>query len=385
MAKAPKSEFVQHSLFGATSEIAPKAPIELLDRRDVTLLSLFNGISGARLACERDGLKITKHWISEIDPYANQITMDHYPDSIQLGDVTKWRDWNLDELRGVDYMIFGSPCQSLSIAKRDRKGLDSSDSGLFWAALDILREIKPKYFIMENVASMTDEAMDIISAELGVHCRLLNSALVSGQNRARLYWSNATIGNVEDKGILLQDILESGSAVKEKSYNLTQINYAPKDFFEKSKGCVIFEGPVVDRKKSYCPDASYWKGSNGVKGYLEKGKRQVVFLPVNKSIQIGNINNSKSQGNRVYSVKGKSVSLCANAGGLGAKTGLYKVDLPDGNYIIRKLTPTECERLQNYPDGWTAGISKTQRYKCLGNSFTVDIIAHIVKQTLKLS
>jgi DNA (cytosine-5)-methyltransferase 3A len=233
-------------------------------------------------------------------------------------------------------MVWGSPCQDLSIAKKDRKGLDGKRSGLFWEAVRIWKEVKPKYWLMENVASMSKEAKDIISKELGVEPIMINSALVSAQQRKRLYWSNIPVTQPQDLNIYLKDIIESGD---------------------------------VDKLKSYCIDASYYKGTN-LKTYLEKAKRQVVFERPNR---IGEFN-SGGQGDRVYSIDGKSVSLSANGGGRGAKTGLYYTDS-----VIRKLTPIECERLQTFPDDYTSGISNTQRYKCLGNSFTVKVIEHILK------
>ena len=106
---------------------------------------------------------------------------------------------------------------------------------------------------------------------------------------------------------------------------------------------------------------------------------QYIDKDTTKPVRVGNIGKTKAQANRVYSVRGKSVCLQSQAGGSGAKTGLYKIDLPDGEYIIRKLTPVEAERLQTLPDDYTAGISDTQRYKCIGNGWTVDVIAHILK------
>ena len=143
-----------------------------------------------------------------------------------------------------------------------------------------------------------------------------------------------------DKGILLKDILESGEPWNEKSYCLT----------------ASYNGAV------------FWNT-------LQRKQRTMIAEPV----RLGHIGNSDGQANRVYSIEGKSVCLQANAGGGGAKTGLYKIDLPDGDYTIRKLTPVEVERLQTLPDNYTEGISKAQRYKCIGNGWTVDVIAHILK------
>ena len=169
---------------------------------------------------------------------------------------------------------------------------------------------------------------------------MINSALVSAQQRKRCYWTNIPgVCQPKDKGILLKDILESGVAWQDKSYCMSA---------------------SYDR-------AVFWNT-------MQRSQRSMIAEPV----RIGQYGNG-GQGQHIYSVRGKSVTLSANGGGQGAKTGLYKIDLPDGDYIIRKLTPVEAERLQTLPDNYTEGISKTQRYKCIGNGWTVDVIAHILK------
>ena len=163
------------------------------------------------------------------------------------------------------------------------------------------------------------------------------------QNRKRCYWTNIpSVIQPQDKGILLKDILESGIGWQDKSYCMT----------------ASYDGAVF-------------------RNTLERKQRTMVAEPVIKPIRVGEYGKG-GQGQRIYSVYGKSVSLTANGGGQGAKTGLYKIDLPDGDYIIRKLTPVEAERLQTLPDNYTMGISNTQRYKCIGNGWTVDVIAHIL-------
>lgn len=316
----------------------------------MNLLSLFNGISGGMLACEKAGLKIDKHFASEIDKYANQVTLKNYPDTVMLGDVTKWRDWKLPK---IDIMIWGSPCQDLSIASKTREGLEGARSGLFWDALEIWKVVRPKYWIMENVASMSKEAKAMISWQLGVEPIMINSSLVSAQNRKRLYWTNISVEQPEDKGILLKDVLESDYNITAKhSVNLSAV-YGLKGYAE-----------LNNKSKTLTASAYKGYGNDGV---------TIITEP----IRLGQIGKG-GQGQRIYSVECKTISLSANGGGQGAKTGLYKIDLPDGDYFIRKLTPIECERLQTYPDNWTEGISNTQRYKCLGNSFTVDVIVHML-------
>lgn len=311
-------------------------------RCKMLVLSLFDGISCGQVALQRAGIKVDHYFASEVDKYAIQITQKNFPNTYQLGDVTKI-DWT-PFIGKVDLLLGGSPCIDLSIAKQNRKGLDGPYSSLFFKFLEALKTIKPKWFLFENVSSMSEKNKKLISSYLGAEPVMINSALVSAQNRKRLYWTNIpNVTQPEDKGIVVNDILEEGfiSVNNSKSNCLTSTAQRTtlRDFFEKSR-----------------------------------------FALATKPVRIGTLPNlGKGQANRIYSVQGKSVCLNANGGGSGAKTGLYKVDLPDGDYIIRKLTPTECERLQTLPDGYTIGVSDAQRYKCLGNGWTVDVIAHILK------
>jgi len=321
----------------------------------IKLLSLFDGISGARQALKELNIDC-EYYASEIDKYAIQIAKVNHPDIIQLGDVRELDNWNLvlNDLAGItngrknhlDLLIGGSPCQDLSIAKKNRKGLQGDRSSLFYEYLRILNEVKPKYFILENVASMSKESKEIITKELfNIDPVMINSGLLTAQNRKRLYWvgklvngeyKKVKVEQPEDQKIYLKDIIEEG---------------------------------VVDRLKSYCLDANYYKGGN-LKSYFEKSRMQLVF---NKPVRIGYFNKG-GQGDRVYSIDGKSICLSANGGGRGAKTGLYKI-----GDIARMLTPTECCRLQGFPDDYVSMVSNTQGYKGLGNSFTVPVIKHLIQ------
>lgn len=365
----------------------------------INVLSLFDGLSGARIALDKLNIPCN-YYSSEIDKYAIQVSKKNYPDIVQLGDVVKLGrelPYPQELIACTDLIVFGSPCQNLSVAKQNREGLKGEQSKLFFEAVRIIKDLKPKYFLMENVKSMSKENKQIITDILGVESACINSALVSAQNRKRLYWFGKLVGNKyetvevtqpEDKGIYLKDILENGDS---------------------------------DKLKSYCIDANYWKGAS-FEHYLKKGVRQLVF---NKPIRIGQIGKG-GQGDRIYSTEGKSVNLSANGGGRGAKTGLYCVaqrgrynkdgstsqkleprndgktttltNVQKDNYVanksnIRKLTPIECERLQTVPDNYTAiginekgeevKISNTQRYKMIGNGFTVDVIMYILKGIFK--
>jgi len=254
----------------------------------MNVLSLFDGISAGQVALQRAGIKVEKYYASEIDKYAIQVTQKNFPDTIQLGDITKLDGTPFEGK--IDLIIGGSPCQSFSVA--GKQGGFEGKSGLFWEYVRLLKEVNPKYFLLENV-KMKKEWRDVISEALSVEPIKINSSLLSAQQRHRLYWTNIPdVSQPEDKNILLKDILEQGT---------------------------------VDRDKSYCIDANYWKGTN-VDQYLKKKRRQIVYT----------------------------------------ENG------------FRKLSPTEVESLQTFQAGYTEGISNTQRYKALGNSWTVDVIAHIL-------
>lgn len=391
------------------------------------VLSLFDGISCGRVALERADIAVECYYASEIDKYAEAVSQKNYSDIIRLGDV---RNIDFTQFIGkIDLIIGGSPCQDLSIAKQNRQGLSGERSGLFWKFVEAVKILKPKYFLLENVASMSKENRAIISNTLGVEPVLINSALVSAQQRKRLYWCNWPVEQPKDRNIYLQDILESGLPYTDKSYCLTS-NYNGAYF---SHGVITKQRSMVaeplliaeNTKRGYteinigeCFDNSFpqSKTRRGRKmdkksncltamfpnffqyiGCALRSRHHVKQLEVRKdhkanamtsvttdsmvckSIVVGSCG-KPCQGNRVYSVRGKSVCLSANGGGKGAKTGLYKIDLPDGDYYVRKLTPIECERLQTLPDNYTAGISKTQRYKAIGNGWTVDVIAHIFRE-----
>lgn len=331
----------------------------------ITVLSLFDGISCGQVALQRAGIKVDRYLASEVDKYAIKVTQKNFPNTEQLGDVKNVWAKNLPK---IDLLIGGSPCQDLSIAKVGRKGLDGERSGLFWHYVRLLRTCKPKYFLLENVASMSRENRDKITEVLGVEPIMINSALVSAQQRKRLYWTNIpNITQPEHKGLVLADVLENGLPYEEKAKALTASYDGAiiKNSLEKKQRTIIFN--PYNNKLNTEKTASL--GTNPQSQTSKCG--QVVIKPIQL---VGG-----GQAQRVYDVKGKSICLSANGGGAGAKTGLYKIDLPDGQYTVRKLTPVECERLQTLPDNYTEGISNTQRYKCIGNGWTVDVIAHIFR------
>ena len=302
------------------------------------ILSLFDGISGAQIALERAGIKYDNYYASETDKYAMKITQKHYPKTIQLGNV---EFVNGSELPDIWLLIGGSPCTSLSCAAGQKEsGLTQGQSTLFWEYVRILNEVKPKYFLLENVASMKKADRETITKVMGVEPILINSSLLSAQQRKRLYWTNIEgIEQPEDKHIYLKDVLEDNANSTYSIYN-----------------------------KKLSIDKSTTVGANT--GIINCKSSQVAFT---KPVRLGQIGKG-GQGDRVYSIDGKSICLSANGGGQGAKTGLYEI-----KSYIRKLTPLECEKLQTLPPEYTAGISNTQRYKAIGNGFTVDVVAHILK------
>ena len=302
------------------------------------VLSLFDGISCARVALERAGIQVELYYASEVDKYAIQIAQKNYPDTLQVGSVVDLQGHLITQ---IDLLIGGSPCQDRSITKKTRQGLSGERSGLFCEYVRILKEVKPRYFILENVASMPKEAKDTITRELGVEPIMINAALVSAQNRKRLFWTNIPdVHQPEDRGIFLKDIIQT-----DNFYGLYS-DYNNKCIYEKAY--TIGTGCGTSRSSTF---------------------QQVILKPV-RIAKIG----KGGQGDRVYSIEGKSVTLSANGGGRGAKTGLYAV-----KEFVRKLTPIECERLQGLPDNYTAGVSNSQRYKMLGNAFNVDVVAHILE------
>lgn len=326
----------------------------------MNVLSLFDGISCGMVALERANIPVSRYIAYEIDRHAIQVSQKNYPQIEQCGDVTTA---DFTQHQGIDLLIGGSPCQGFSIAGK-QLNFNDPRSKLYFEFERALREAKPRYFLLENV-KMKKEYADMISQRLGVQPIEINSNLLSAQNRKRLYWTNIPgVTLPKDKGIMLSDIVhenESHCAVDLEPYKVPF-----------SQALVILDKEV----------------NEGKIGYFRKD----------------------SQANRVYSVHGKAVTLCGEAGGGAAKMGQYlfgcltpdraekrqngqrfnsgekfytltSLDrhgvLVDG--YIRKLTPIECERLQTLPDGYTEGIKEPQRYKCLGNGWTVDVITHILK------
>lgn len=360
------------------------------------VLSLFDGMSCGQIALNRIGIKYEKYFASEIDKYAIQVTQRNFPNTIQLGDVRNIKGAALPK---IDLIIGGSPCQGFSFAGK-QLNFEDERSKLFFEYVRLLNECKPKYFLLENVRMKYEHEL-VISKYLGVEPIEINSALLSAQNRVRLYWTNINekpfglfgdmkpdIAQPKDKGILLKDILEDVVADKyflsEKALRYVANEERMKKGYAQidgekglglnavgtwnNTGTLITES--IKNEKATTIDASYYKGFG-----VRSGKCRQVVEQREPLVQIGNIydNEHNSVAGRIYTDRGKSVTLSALGGGGGAKTGLYET-----NKRIRRLTPKECERLQTVPDNYTDCVSDNQRYRMLGNGWTVDVVAYIL-------
>jgi DNA-cytosine methyltransferase len=400
----------------------------------MNVLSLFDGMSCGQQALDRLGVKVDNYFASEIDKYAIQVTMANYPNTKQLGSVV-----NVDgnSLPKIDLLLGGSPCQSFSFAGK-RKGMATKceteiltlehylelkaegyefegQSYLFWEYMRLLNECKPTYFLLENV-EMGEKWEKVLSKAIGVNGIHINSALVSAQNRKRIYWTNIGLepsglfGDLEsiieqpkDRGILLKDILEkevqekyflSEKMLKNMKMNGDKYGIVGHSGSGGQKG-YIFE--TENKVGSLCAtdykqakqiivhntmprSSTSGKGGTGPlsrtdgKTYcLDTGNTNAIEVRTVKQISTNNKSNGGTQPyqqDRIYDVDGISPALQAQ--------------LPHGSNIIntsriRRLTPIECERLQTVVDNYTNHVSDSQRYKMLGNGWTIDVIAHILK------
>ena len=424
----------------------------------MNVLSLFDGMSCGRIALERLGIPVDNYYASEIDKYAIQVSQANYPDIIQVGDVT---ELDTSTLPKIDLIMGGSPCQGFSFAGK-QLAFDDPRSALFFEFVRCVKELQPKYFLLENVR-MKKEYLDVISEYMGVEPIMINSALVSAQNRVRFYWTNIPgIEQPEQRGIVLRDVLETNpdknlskmTTKDDKSFCLTS-NYhgaiAENSIERKQRTMIPADKPL------HIGTAVDIKGHDQIKRvYSEDGKsptlttcggghrepKVMVDERVNKPKRVGTIKDG-SQGDRIYSQDAKGITLNAQSGGTAGsgnmlvetisvdkekkqltikeatKKGYTTIEdgdcfdmtfpnsktrrgrnmkdksncLTAANYDYmryehsdedkevywRKLTPVECERLQTVPDNYTNHVSNTQRYKMLGNGWTIEVITHILK------
>lgn len=422
------------------------------------VLSLFDGMACGMLAMQSAGLTVDRYVAFEIDKYAVQTSSHNFSMIEHRGDVFQA---DFTEFAGFDFLVGGSPCTYWSIAQKNNRETEASGMGweLFSQYVRALREAQPMYFIYENNKSMSKAIRESITETFGFEPICINSALVSAQNRQRLYWvgkrnpdgtySKVHVEQPEDRGILLKDVLD---CVCSKELTAREMDYMVRPTKDGRNHFDFGHFCDGNQDKSRCITATIAKG--------------VPYNVVAEPVRVGTWpNKAKNQSHdsqqyRIYSTEGKSVTLCGNGGGMGAKTGLYAiplnvtddgksqtikaqyhftsipniccfsstygasgvamptdqpaseqflgsgkdrnamkriyevkdgqitikgkqypVKLPDGNYIIRKLTVSECKRLQTVPEWYKFPVSDTQAYKMLGNGWTVEVIAHLIIAT----
>ena len=364
----------------------------------MNVLSLFDGMSCGQQALKELGVRVDNYYASEIDKYAIEIAKKNFPNTIHVGDVTELKGANLPQ---IDLLMGGSPCQGFSFAGK-QLNFNDPRSALFFEFVRVMKETKPKYFLLENVR-MKQEYQDVITAHMGVKPIMINSSLLSAQNRVRLYWTN--IPNIEqptERGIVLKDVLEETT---EEKYKISS-----------AKVDRVLNSP---RGKGFFYDEDSNKIGTVVAGY-HKEPTDGSYI-VSKPIQVGNASdiNGHDMIKRIYSSDGKSPALTTMQGGntqpkvsirdtenyyqlnregaypnqqqdrirkpnkpsntlTSGASSIPKVMLKGLQY--RKLTPLECERLQTLPDNYTEGVSNTQRYKMIGNGWTIEVIKHILNE-----
>lgn len=450
----------------------------------MNVLSLFDGMSCGQLAINRLGLSYDKYFASEVDKYAMKVTMANFPNTIQIGDVREVKA-SLFSDTPITLMMGGSPCQSFSFAGK-RKGMSTKDnieilsleqylelkqnnfefegqSYLFWEYVRLLNEVKPKYFLLENVV-MEERWEKVITKTIGVHPLDINSSLVSAQNRRRLYWTNIglepqglfgdleqTIGQPKDIGILLKDILEDNPNAKhymtedrtknilanERNRILIGTNHKTETLLTRQNSGTDMLG-YIDEKYYLSEKFSTWlekhskkldspikktegerKSSTLTSSGLQKTNLQSDFIICHstqkRSKDLPSVKDNKNAGGsgQLSRDDGKTYCLdCANSMAIEVRkviqlneskeshnqqpfqqNRIYDINgispalqaqLPKGSTMIntsriRRLTPVECERLQTVPDNYTNHVSDSQRYKMLGNGWTIDVIAFILK------
>lgn len=362
----------------------------------MNVLSLYDGMACGMLAMLKAGIKVDNYYAYEIDKYALQTSQHNFPQIKQCGDVFKG---DYTQYKGIDYLIGGSPCQRWSIAQSPDKR-ETTANGVGWELFSqyvrALHEAKPKYFIYENNKSMAKSIYQSISETFGFEAICINSALVSAQNRQRLYWvgkrnadgtySKVDVQQPEDRGILLKDVLDSvadpvNTTVYGKSQTLkaqySNTNATNICCYKSTYGASGVAEPVACRCRG--------RTTKGGKGYAKSvtqsaqgggmgAKTGLYAIPVefDGDIPIKAVSGADGKTYTVYEVKGGNITI---------KGKTYPIKLIDGYYIIRKLTVSECKRLQTVPEWYEFPVSNTRAYSMLGNGWTVDVIAHLINAT----
>lgn len=370
----------------------------------MTVLSLFDGISCGRYILDKLGINHMTYYASEINPYATSISNNNHPDIIRLGDVTKWREWDID-WSSIKLVIGGSPCQGFSSAGKqggtkatvngvevivsDREtyhavkkagGVFLSQSHLFWEYVLILDHVKahnPRVaFMLENV-KMSKNNLDMITSALGVAPVFINSAVLSAQNRQRYYWCNWFVPEPQDRGLLIADILEHdvSSEYDHTDKALAYMNRVGTTGRVKWSYGLHSE---VDKGKSACVASNFHKGVPNnllvVKRVNDNARVKAItedsrgFRPHQGDVRSSGI----SELGRICKPSGKTDCMLTNH---MPKVAINS-DVNDLHY--RKFTPIECERLQGLPDNYTSGVSDTQRYIAIGNGWQCDTVEHVL-------
>jgi DNA-cytosine methyltransferase len=320
----------------------------------MNVLSLFDGMSCGQIALNKLGVKVNKYFACEIDKYAMQVTQHNFPDTIQLGDV----QFVTKETFGthkIDLVIGGSPCQGFSFAGK-QLNFEDPRSALFFEFVRLVKDLKPKYFLLENV-KMKKESQDIISKYMGVEPIEINSSLVSAQTRKRLYWTNIpNVSQPEDKGVVLRDIIEKGDSCD------VELNENQQNKIEKINN--------VNPDKANCLTEAIGRGGSSAE-YLTsvKKKTDAVEQADDKPIKIGNIYPSGGQNGNVYSEDGKSPSILAGTGNKG--TGVGSCNAPKIEQVDDKLRHPEATKKGYAEAGEDEGLdltfpkSKTRRGRAM--------------------
>lgn len=367
--------------------------------RGVKVLSLFDGMSCGMIAFTESNIEVDSYYAYEIDEYAIQTSMYNFPEIVQGGDVF---DEDFTKFEGVDYVIGGSPCTYWSAAQTTGREIEANGLGwnLFQQYVRDINEAKPRYFIYENNKSMSKAIRESICNAFGFEPHLINSSLVSAQNRERLYWVGkrnniGTYDRIEidipdDRGILITDIIDYATPVntltsgKARCLTASYTNKGAKHIIEsfysdnprkQQWDCVAI--PInlsYEGSKSRTIKAQYSK--NGIANFITNGKFEATAIAVKinfeNDIPVEIVEDLNGKAYTVYRVKDKYISI---------NHMTFPIELDDGYYIIRKLSVDECKRLQTVPDWYKFPVSNSRAYKLLGNGWTIEVIKWLLKYT----
>jgi DNA-cytosine methyltransferase len=324
----------------------------------MNVLSLFDGISCGQVALQRSGFKPKHYFASEIDTHAISVTQKHFPDTLQVGSVTTLHDIDFDPIGGIDLLMGGSPCQGFSFAGK-QLNFDDPRSKLFFDFVKLKNRIKPKYFLLENV-SMKREYLDIIDEQLGVKGVMINSNEFSAQGRKRYYWTNIPFTTNSLGGQLIKDVITVE--------DILQDNVDDKYWSKDGNVNIMCDNEVAKGKILKIADDNYCiHGESVLTNNKHTQISDMYVTRVNPCITPNRLN-KRQNGRRFNPPYSKFYTLTTQD-----RHGI----LINGN--VRQLTPLECERLQTLPDNYTESLSDAKRYHAIGNGWTVNVIAHILK------